>query len=291
MVRTLSRDRAGISNWIILLVLVIAVVAILAAYYTYFTPVAAPAPLRVQQGDQIQLDYTGTFQDTGLVFDTSNQSVAKDNATFPKAYSFSWRSSWSPLSFTVGSGTVVTGFDQGVRGLAVGEAKTIEVPYSEGYGPANPALVHVHDLLESVPVRTYWNESAFMAYFKSTPLSGSAIADPVWGWPDLVTLATSYITVTASPGLLQTVHPYGLWNATVVSIDDTANNGTGVIQVQHHLTASLVDVLGATDPSGQKFYLSAVDVDAGKYTLNYNRQVVGRTLIFQVTIVKITRSV
>ena len=53
-----------------------------------------------------------------------------------------------PFSFTLGSGQVITGFDQGIQGMLVGGTRTILIPSSLGYGstgsgevPPNSGLV------------------------------------------------------------------------------------------------------------------------------------------------------
>lgn len=43
----------------------------------------------------------------------------------------------APLAFTIGSGQVIAGFDEGVRGMQVGGARQLIIPPSLGYGP-NP---------------------------------------------------------------------------------------------------------------------------------------------------------
>src|SRR5256714_11786688 len=108
------------------------------------------------------MDNVCRYED-GIVFDTSLASVAEDNASYAKALSFGWRNSWAPLSFTIGAvpRAVIQGFDVGVQGLAVGDAKTIVVPPNLGYGPSDPAKILVKQLLEPVPARVPMNESAF----------------------------------------------------------------------------------------------------------------------------------
>lgn len=288
MARPLARDDAGINDWIVLLALVVAVVVVVGAYYVLFTPGPITPPKTAQPGDTVYIDYIGYFQTDNLVFDTSIQSVAQDNVTYPKAYSFTYRSSYSPLQFTIGSGTVVKGFDLGVRGLAVGQTTTIVVPPSEGYGAADPSRIFVHNLTETVPVRVTMNETEFRSAYGQDAVSGTNVSDPVYGWSATVSVLNGVVTVTNSPYPGQVVHPYGAWDATVLSIDDGANNGTGVITVHHGLDASMVDKIGARAPNGQTFYLSAVDDVAGTYTLNFNTQVVGRTLVFQITLTSLT---
>lgn len=288
MARPLAQDDHAISDWYVLLALVVAVVVVVGAYYVIFAPVPISPPKTAQQGDTVYIDYVGYFANDNLVFDTSLQRVAADNATYPKAYSFTWRSSWSQLQFTIGDGSVIPGFDQGVRGLSAGQTTTVSVPESKGYGPANSALVFVHNLTETVPVRQTMNESEFTSYYGQSAISGSNVSDPVYGWSVTVSVLNGEVTVTNSPYPQESIRPYNAWNAEVLSIDDSASNGAGLITIQNRLDPTMVDKIGAKAPNGQTFYLSAVDPVAGTYTLDFNKQVVGRTLVFQITLVRLT---
>ena len=71
----------------------------------------------VKNGDTIQIHYKGTLTEDGSLFDSSEGR--------------------EPLSFTVGDGMVIFGFDKGVIGMQVGEKKVIDIPHLEGYGPLN----------------------------------------------------------------------------------------------------------------------------------------------------------
>ena len=73
-----------------------------------------------KSGDTVQIHYTGTLDD-GSTFDSSEGR--------------------EPLQFTLGSGQVIKGFDDGVTGMAVGEKKTIHIPCEDAYGPINPAMM------------------------------------------------------------------------------------------------------------------------------------------------------
>lgn len=74
----------------------------------------------VKSGDTVKVHYTGKF-DTGEVFDSSEGS--------------------DPLSFTVGAGQVIPGFDQALVGMATGEVKNIVVPPEQAYGERVEELV------------------------------------------------------------------------------------------------------------------------------------------------------
>jgi len=74
--------------------------------------------------DTVQVHYTGTLAD-GTVFDSS--------------------AGREPLEFTIGAGQVVPGFDEAVKGMKVGEKKTITIPADEAYGP------RFDDMLAEIP--------------------------------------------------------------------------------------------------------------------------------------------
>jgi peptidylprolyl isomerase len=76
----------------------------------------------VKEGDTITLHYKGTLDD-GLVFDSSEGG--------------------QPLSFKVGDGQVIQGFDDGVRGMEVGGSRQINIPADQAYGEYHEELVTV----------------------------------------------------------------------------------------------------------------------------------------------------
>lgn len=73
-----------------------------------------------QDGDTVAVHYTGTLDD-GSQFDSS---AGRD-----------------PLTFVVGSGEVISGFDDAVRGLAEGESRTVRIEPANAYGEVDPELI------------------------------------------------------------------------------------------------------------------------------------------------------
>ena len=73
-----------------------------------------------KQGDTVQIHYTGRLED-GTVFDSSQDR--------------------EPLSFTLGEGKVIPGFENAVEGMETGEKKTTTIPSEEAYGPRREELL------------------------------------------------------------------------------------------------------------------------------------------------------
>lgn len=68
---------------------------------------------QAQNGDKVKVHYHGKLR-SGETFDSSQGR--------------------EPLEFTVGSGQVIKGFDEGVRGMQPGDKKTVEIPVGDAYG-------------------------------------------------------------------------------------------------------------------------------------------------------------
>jgi peptidylprolyl isomerase len=84
------------------------------------TPMPTNIVQQVKTGDTVKVHYTGKLQD-GTVFDTSSDG--------------------EPLEFTVGDGQVISGFEQAVIGMQVGESKTRTIPVDQAYGPRSDDMI------------------------------------------------------------------------------------------------------------------------------------------------------
>ena len=252
------------------------------------------------------VDYIGFFgsgPEVGKVFDTSIKSVATDNATYPKSLEYTPRNStgYTPLPVHVGPktpnagykngtltfGGVVTGFWQGLLGLQVNQSRYVTVPAYKGYGPLNTSCLTTGPLEQTLPTVVVYSPGAFTkAYTGVTAAAGVTFADPTYGWTDTVlSVNSTAVAIERMPYAGETVTPFG-WTMLV------SNLTSSTLTLQSELTpASAGNVLGnissTTVCSSTKFVLWGVDLAAGTYTANYNREVVGVTLVFRVTIVAI----
>jgi peptidyl-prolyl cis-trans isomerase B (cyclophilin B) len=96
----------------------------------------------VEPGDIVTVEYVGRFAG-GELFDTSRYDVA-EAAGLADAQGRD-PDEYTPLSFTVGTDSVIEGLDDGVRGLAAGESATIEVPPEKAYGEFRDERVREYD--------------------------------------------------------------------------------------------------------------------------------------------------
>jgi FKBP-type peptidyl-prolyl cis-trans isomerase FkpA len=92
-------------------------------------------------GTNVTVNYTGWFYDASK---TDKKGVQFDSTT-----------GGTSLTFTLGAGTVVAGFDKGIVGMRTGGVRRLIVPPSLGYGnsryasiPPNATLVFDIELLD-----------------------------------------------------------------------------------------------------------------------------------------------
>ncbi len=294
--------RRAISKSTVIIIALLLIGAGLIGYsaYGYFTASKAKAQLFVQAGDQVYVNYTGQYS-SGLVFDTSMLSVAQNNATFPKAPGFTWRgaSGYTPLQVSdVGAGQVVKGFDQALVGMLVNQTRTVVISPADGYGPLNGSLLAYIPIYQNISMVHTVSTSSFQSYFSESPYLGLVTTDKFWGWNvQVLNTGNGTVTYQYQPRVGMTVYPYTQNSSTtvglsafpvkVLSVNSAAFNGTGVIQVKNEITQSMVKLAGGKSPTGQQFIIWSVNSN-GTATLNFNQPVVGRTLIFTITVTYIS---
>jgi len=77
---------------------------------------------KVQNGDTVNVNYTGKFED-GTIFDTSLVEGRE------------------PIKATIGAKQVIPGFENGLLEMEIGEKKTVEIAPEEAYGPYRPEMI------------------------------------------------------------------------------------------------------------------------------------------------------
>jgi len=98
---------------------------------------AEDCPIKTRNGDNLHMHYTGTLYEDGSEFDSS----------IPRG---------QPLTFQLGTGRVIKGWDQGLVGMCEGEKRKLIIPPELGYGasgsppkiPGNSVLVFEVELVK-----------------------------------------------------------------------------------------------------------------------------------------------
>lgn len=132
--KTAKKDRDPIFTICLAIFLIAAVVAVGAFIANEYFPDNSET---ASTGDKVTVNYTGTYYDEygkehAVVFDTSYANIGNDS-NIAKANDYTAKSSYSPLSFTVGGTTVLKAFGDSVIGHKVGDKYNVYLSESEGY--------------------------------------------------------------------------------------------------------------------------------------------------------------
>ncbi len=82
-----------------------------------------------ENGMEVQVDYAGFLED-GSLFDTSIKEIGDEHGYDRGGYPF------EPIGFTLGTGGVISGWDQGLAGMKVGGKRRLIIPADLAYGRA-----------------------------------------------------------------------------------------------------------------------------------------------------------
>lgn len=91
----------------------------------------------VNKGDFILMEMTGKAEETGEVFDTTNEETAKEKGIHREG------NTYGPRLVVVGEGWVLRGLDNRLRGTKPNEQTAIEIPAAEAFGDRDPAQVQL----------------------------------------------------------------------------------------------------------------------------------------------------
>ncbi|KAF2224613.1 hypothetical protein BDZ85DRAFT_104757 [Elsinoe ampelina] len=91
---------------------------------------------RSERGDLIYVHYRGTLEKDGSEFDASYNRG-------------------QPLSFKVGSGQVIKGWDEGLLDMCAGEKRTLTIQPEYGYGARDMGPIPANSVLSMFPASNY----------------------------------------------------------------------------------------------------------------------------------------
>ncbi len=89
----------------------------------------------MEEGDVVEIDYTGRIKGSGELFDTTKLDVAKEEDAVNE------RAKYEPIKVIVGAGMVTEGLDDALKEMKVGGIKDVEVPPEKGFGERKGDLI------------------------------------------------------------------------------------------------------------------------------------------------------
>lgn len=173
-------------------------------------------------GDVVEVDYTGRFENS-TVFDTSAGKT--------------------PLKFTLGSGQLISGFEDAVAGMEVNESKTITIPPEKAYGfgdhpLANKTLVFDITLVsinkeEPQPAQGAADNATFDYYDQKLKESYNITRYPAVVWNCEFAKQATYSDLTVEEDALKKItcvvnkaEPTGICNQLGIRFDNATNRLT-----------------------------------------------------------------
>jgi FKBP-type peptidyl-prolyl cis-trans isomerase 2 len=210
----------------------------------------------VKNGSNISVDYIGTVD--GSVVVTSIESVAKENNL-----SLSNRK-YGPLTFIVGSGKVIKGFDEGVIGMRVGESRMMTISPEKGFGIKDPKLIKTIPIIQNISTATTSPRAVnipidqFKSTFGANHTTGDIVQIPGSN------ISATVKNMTASNVLISYNIAIGTQvsqktKETVIKIDE--NNITTKFEVKKNDTIQLPNI---------EWNSTVIDVNSENITLRHN---------------------
>lgn len=93
--------------------------------------------MSIKRGDFILVDYVGKVKETGDVFDTTKEEVAKNEKLYKESEIY------EPKLVVVGEGWVLKALDEALPTLSVKKTGSVEIPPDKAFGPREPEKVRL----------------------------------------------------------------------------------------------------------------------------------------------------
>lgn len=92
---------------------------------------------KMNSGDFVYIEYIAKISDSGEVFDTTKEEVAKESGIFNE------RIKYGPLPIIIDAGFVISGLNEAIKEMGIGEKKKVLIPPEKAFGERNEELVRL----------------------------------------------------------------------------------------------------------------------------------------------------
>ena len=91
--------------------------------------------MKIEKGDFIELDFVARVKEGNLVFDLTNESIAKKEGIYNSKFTY------KPIVICVGKGFVIKGLDDELTGKEIGKEYKLEVKSENAFGKKDAKLL------------------------------------------------------------------------------------------------------------------------------------------------------
>lgn len=254
--RELMRE-SGKGFPLIYAVLIFFVVAVIGGVLIFMNPSIQINTNPVEEGDIVQIIYTGKLED-GTVFDSGN------------------------FTFKTGSGEVISGVDQAVIGMRMGERKTVTLSPEQAYGYYNPENILSIPLVQELERTENITVEVFKLAFEEDPVINDLYQPEGMQWPvRVIDMQNETVVYRHEPV-----------DGMVVEMKDNIGEvyGTSEISVKgEKITLTTHPIIGSvvTTIMGEGIITEANETHM---MMDFNHKLAGETLIFDITLLNFISS-
>ncbi len=162
----------------------------------------------------------------------------------------------------------VPGLDLAVLGLQKGERKSITLAPAKGFGVRDDKMLVEFERARKVPLKTTMERAQFEQQFKSTPVAGSQMDLPPYGWATILAASDKEVTFALKTEQRRLEHPYG---------------ATDVHAEEDNLIYTLTPRVGAVYPYEDKIGTIVKSNDKTFY-VDFNHPLAGQTVTVEYSV-------
>ncbi|RJS84377.1 peptidylprolyl isomerase [Candidatus Bathyarchaeota archaeon] len=93
-----------------------------------------------EKGDFILIDYVAKVSETGELFDTTIEEVARKEGVYKEG------ALYEPMLIVIGEGWILKALDEKLAEMSLGEKETIEIPPEKAFGERDPNKIRLYPL-------------------------------------------------------------------------------------------------------------------------------------------------
>lgn len=98
---------------------------------------------KVKKNDFIEVEFTGRLKEGNIIFDTTDEGIAKDNELYDE------NKKYKPLIVCVGQAQILKAIEQSFENKSIGESYTLELKPDMAFGKKDA------DLIQLIPTRNF----------------------------------------------------------------------------------------------------------------------------------------